>query len=71
MGSVRDRRLAAVIEQATVDCYNESEQVTGFFTMLEDNLVVPFGIQVHGCGGDDRVGRPDRGRADRGDLFTG
>jgi hypothetical protein len=48
MGSVRDRRLVAMIEQATVDCYNESEQVTGFFTMLEDNLVVPFGIQVLG-----------------------
>ncbi|MDD5482654.1 MAG: calcium-binding protein [Kiritimatiellae bacterium] len=31
-----------MIEEATVDCYNESEQVTGLFTMLEENLALPF-----------------------------
>jgi hypothetical protein len=31
-----------MIEEATVDCYNESEAATGLFTMLEENLVVPF-----------------------------
>ncbi len=35
-----------MVEEATVDCYNEDEQVTGSFTMLEDNLVVPFQAQV-------------------------
>jgi hypothetical protein len=37
-----------LIELATVDCYNESEQVTGLFTMIEDNLAVPFSTQVLG-----------------------
>ena len=35
-------RLDELIEEATVDCYNESEQISGFFTMLEDHLAVPF-----------------------------
>jgi hypothetical protein len=26
----------------TVDCYNDSECVTGFFTKLDEHLVVPF-----------------------------
>ena len=34
--------LDALIAEATVDCYNDSECVTGFYTMLEDHLVVPF-----------------------------
>ncbi len=37
-----------MIEEATVDCYNESEQVTGWFTMIEDNLEVPFETTVLG-----------------------
>jgi uncharacterized protein (UPF0262 family) len=35
-------RLDEMVEEATVDCYNESEQVTGFFTMIEENLQLPF-----------------------------
>ena len=35
-------RLEAMIEEATVDAYGESEQTVGFYTMLEDNLAVPF-----------------------------
>jgi hypothetical protein len=31
-----------MIKEATVDAYGESEQVTGWFTMLENNLAVPF-----------------------------
>jgi len=34
--------LDKLIAEATVDCYNESEEVTGIFTMLEENLAVPF-----------------------------
>jgi hypothetical protein len=41
-------RLEAMIEEATVDCYNESEQVTGWFTMIEENLAVPFETMVLG-----------------------
>lgn len=35
-------------EQATIDCYNESEEATGFFTMIDENLAVPFETQVLG-----------------------
>jgi hypothetical protein len=31
-----------MIEQATVDAYGESEQTTGWFTMIDENLAVPF-----------------------------
>jgi hypothetical protein len=34
--------LDKLIAEATVDCYNESEQITGIFTMLEESLAVPF-----------------------------
>jgi len=37
-----------MIEEATVDCYNESEQTTGWFTMIEENLAVPFETTVLG-----------------------
>ena len=40
--------LDALIAEATVDCYNESECVTGFYTMLVDNLAVPFQSEVLG-----------------------
>jgi Calcium binding len=35
-------RLEEMIEQATVDAYNESKQITGWFTMIDENLAVPF-----------------------------
>jgi hypothetical protein len=35
-------RLDALIEEATIDAYGESEQALGFFTMLEDDLALPF-----------------------------
>jgi hypothetical protein len=37
-----------LIEEATVDCYNESEEITGIFTMLEENLTVPFATKLLG-----------------------
>jgi hypothetical protein len=40
--------LDALIEEATVDAHDESEQTTGFFTMLENHLVVPFSTNVLG-----------------------
>ena len=40
--------LDRFVEEATVDCYNESEEVTGIFTMLEENLAVPFSTKVLG-----------------------
>ena len=41
-------RLEEMIEAATVDCYNESEEITGWFTMLDENLMVPFETTVLG-----------------------
>jgi len=40
--------LDKMIEEATVDCHDESEQITGFYTMLEDNLGLPFETHVLG-----------------------
>jgi hypothetical protein len=41
-------RLDQLIEQATADCYDEEEQATGFFTMIDDNLALPFATQILG-----------------------
>jgi hypothetical protein len=46
------RQLDKLIEEATVDCYNnEEEQASGLFTMIDENLALPFracilGIEV-------------------------
>lgn len=42
------RKLDKMIEEATVDCYDELEQASGFYTMIEDHLAVPFATQVLG-----------------------
>ena len=31
-------RLDRLVEEAVVDCYNESEQRVGLYTMIEDNF---------------------------------
>ena len=40
--------MSELIEQATVDACNESEQTVGFFTMFEENLALPFVTQLLG-----------------------
>lgn len=40
--------LDQLIEEATTDAYNESEQAGGFFAMLEENLSLPFTTRVLG-----------------------
>lgn len=37
-----------MVEEAVVDCYDESEQVVGLYTMIEDNLALPFETKVLG-----------------------
>ncbi len=37
-----------MIEEATVDAYDESEQVGGFLVMIDDHLAVPFETTVLG-----------------------
>jgi hypothetical protein len=40
--------LDTLIEEATVDCYNEHEQISGLFTMIDEHLVLPFDTEVLG-----------------------
>jgi hypothetical protein len=35
-------RLDAMVEEAIVDAYGESEQTVGFFTLIQDSLRLPF-----------------------------
>jgi hypothetical protein len=35
-----------LIEEAIVDAYGESEQAMGFYTMLEEQLAVPFETSI-------------------------
>lgn len=53
-----------LVAEATVDCYNDSECVTGFYTMLEEHLAIPFHTTVLGVevtvtsvdlSGDDQI----------------
>ena len=48
MRSLSREALEAMVAEATVDCYNDSESVTGFYTMLEEHLAVPFQTSVLG-----------------------
>lgn len=41
-------RLNELIEEATIDCYDEDEQHSGLLTMIEDNVVFPFEATVIG-----------------------
>ena len=41
-------RLEALIAEAVLDAYDESEQTVGFLTMIEENLRVPFDAEVLG-----------------------
>ncbi|MBI4564841.1 MAG: hypothetical protein HY716_09145 [Planctomycetes bacterium] len=42
-------KLDALVDEATVDAHDEDEQRMGFFTMIQDNLGVPFETIVLGA----------------------
>jgi hypothetical protein len=48
MGSLSRAELDALVAEAVVDCYNDDEQLIGLFTIIQDNLTVPFTTQVLG-----------------------
>jgi calcium binding protein len=48
MNAYSRAELDALIAEATVDAYDIDEQLTGFYTMIEDNLALPFDTQVLG-----------------------
>ena len=63
LGFSKDR-LDELVEEATVDANCEEEQATGFYTMLENDLKLPFETEVLGVkvtveaidfAGDDRL----------------
>ena len=41
--------LETMTQAATIDCYNESEAITGWFTMIEENLATPFETRILGA----------------------
>jgi hypothetical protein len=41
-------RLRGLIEEATMDCYDEEEQLTGLATMIDDNVACPCNAKVVG-----------------------
>ncbi|MGW1258240.1 hypothetical protein ACWD5Q_24420 [Streptomyces sp. NPDC002513] len=48
MSALDTAQLEAMIEEATVDAYNEDEQLTGLFTLLEEHLDLPLTTAVLG-----------------------
>jgi Calcium binding len=38
----RDPKLEKLIEEATVDTYGAAEQMTGFYTLIEETVEFPF-----------------------------
>lgn len=46
MRSLNYAQLNELLAHATVDCYNDSECTTGFYTMLEEHLTLPFRTRV-------------------------
>lgn len=40
--------IDALVAEATVDCYDEGEQVMGLYTMIAENLARPFSTTVLG-----------------------
>jgi uncharacterized protein (UPF0262 family) len=40
--------LDELVAEATVDAYGEDEQLAGLYTMIEENVALPFGTTVLG-----------------------
>jgi hypothetical protein len=47
--SLNKAKLEALIEEAVVDAYGDEEQTGGFFTMIEENLALPFTVRILGA----------------------
>jgi hypothetical protein len=46
VSELSEAELDALVAQATVDCYNEDEELAGFAVVIEDNLALPFETTV-------------------------
>jgi hypothetical protein len=49
MAELSKADLDELVEEAIVDAYGEDEQLAGFYTMIEENLVLPFTAMVLGA----------------------
>ncbi|GAA4221103.1 hypothetical protein FHR32_005379 [Streptosporangium album] len=49
MTKLSKAELDALVEEATVDAYDEDEQLAGFHVMIADNLALPFQTTVLGA----------------------
>jgi hypothetical protein len=38
-----------MVAEVTTDCYNESEKITGFYTMIDENLDLPCMVAINGA----------------------
>jgi hypothetical protein len=45
---IASNRLAKMIAEATVDCYNDAEMATGLLVAIQEHLVLPFRAEVLG-----------------------
>jgi hypothetical protein len=48
VSSLSEAELDALVAEAVVDCYDEHEQLSDLFVMIQDHLAVPFGTEVPG-----------------------
>jgi hypothetical protein len=48
VSSLSDAELDALVAEAVVDCYDEHEQLSSLFVMIQDSLAVPFDTGVLG-----------------------
>ena len=48
MAELSEAELDELVEQAIVDAYGDDEQMVGFYTMINDNLALPFTTTVLG-----------------------
>jgi hypothetical protein len=48
MPDLSEKKLDALVKEATVDAYGDDEQLSGFAVMIEENLKMPFETTVLG-----------------------
>ena len=48
MKKLTKAQLESLLAEATVDAYEESEALSGLFTMIEDHLALPFDTRILG-----------------------
>ncbi|XVV14287.1 hypothetical protein ACQP2X_08070 [Actinoplanes sp. CA-131856] len=46
MSSLSDAELDVLVAEAVVDCYDEHEELSGLFAMIEGDLAMPFETEV-------------------------